>query len=383
MFFRKTKIAYFKQESTEREKKNSTLMKVSNGMGKLKSEYKTKSCKKASESDSYLDFKYKSKVLYSAISDYYGCPTCEKLICRHYPDIDASEIAEKMDEYRSVMEQEHSNFEDILEVNEMLFQLLESGFYRVSLKRIFPTFGEPKIFSDFNNDQYLKASVDMYYQYMDNGTSYVGSHIAYMLPTQSERELSEDTLKNYRQKNYLGRGLVMGYTGFLGTLLDGHHKATIAYERDEALECLVIEKFHEEYQQIELNQFGFKIQRVPTIDDYCSITQLMENHELYTLESLQAFSEDVVAGKVFLQEDEMDCLLSYYHIFKASRLLELYSLLKQYYYKDIRISYFEKLAKIEDSTLVDEVMLDYLINDEYDNPTVTSICDDYFAKKMI
>lgn len=79
----------------------------------------------------------------------------------------------------------------------------------------------------------------------------------------------------------------------------------------------------------------------------------------------------------------MDCLLSYYHIFKASRLLELYSLLKQYYYKDIRISYFEKLAEIEDSTLVDEVMLDYLINDEYDNLTVTSICDDYFAKKMI
>lgn len=223
----------------------------------------------------------------------------------------------------------------------------------------------------------------MYYQYMDNGTSYVGSHIAYMLPTQSERELSEDTLKNYRQKNYLGRGLVMGYTGFLGTLLDGHHKATIAYERDESLECLVIEKFHEEYQQIELNQFGFKIQHVPTIDDYCSITQLMENHELYTLESLQVFSEDVVAGKVFLQEDEMDCLLSYYHIFKASRLLELYSLMKQYYHKDIRISYFEKLAENKDSTLVDEVMLDYLINDEYDNLTVTSICDDYFAKKMI
>lgn len=394
MFFRKTKIRYFEEDRKQVQgiddiDLTSTLMTVSSGLGKLKKEYIV-AANNGDEYDSNLAFVYKEAVLYTASHEFYGCPTCEKIIRRYHPEFNHLEVVEKMEEYRMVMGQEKSEFKEILRVNEMIFQLLESGTYRISLKKIFPTYGQNGIFSDFTNGQEVKASVDTYYQYMDNAPVCVDSHTAYMLPTQSTDNLTEETIQQYRQKSYLGRGLLIAYTGFLGVLLDGHHKATVAFERGEALECLVIEPLEKgipksKWRPLEVSASELlqsRTKNIPNIDDYCLIIHLIEAKELQSHAQLRDFIAKVLNEKILLQEGEMDCLLSYCHVFEESRLIDFYPLMKRYDYKDIRVSYFEKLASFENSTAVDELMLNYLINDEYDNATVTKICDKYFEDKL-
>ncbi|CAO1610344.1 hypothetical protein BFR35_05575 [Brochothrix thermosphacta] len=78
----------------------------------------------------------------------------------------------------------------------------------------------------------------------------------------------------------------------------------------------------------------------------------------------------------------MSCLFSYCQVFAERELSRFYQLSKKYQYKDIRHSYFEKLSSVGNSEQVDEIMLDYLIYDEYDNSAVTKICDEYFARVL-
>ena len=90
----------------------STFMTVSSGLGKLKKEY-IAAANNGDEYDSNLAFVYKEAVLYTASHEFYGCPTCEKIIRRYHPEFNHLEVVEKMEEYRMVMGQEKSEFKEI------------------------------------------------------------------------------------------------------------------------------------------------------------------------------------------------------------------------------------------------------------------------------
>ncbi|EUJ37266.1 hypothetical protein BTHER_05495 [Brochothrix thermosphacta DSM 20171 = FSL F6-1036] len=182
----------------------------------------------------------------------------------------------------------------------------------------------------------------------------------------------------------------MGYIGFLGCLLDGHHKATVAYERQQALECLVIEKLEQKKviepitpeKLVEEVFFNGRTAQLPTVEDYCYIRYLMEERTITTHEKMLLLCERVIKEQVVLQEGQLDCLFSYCQVFTERELPRLYQLTKKYQYKDIRYSYFEKLSSVGNSEQIDEIMLDYLIYDEYDNLAVTKICDEYFERVL-
>lgn len=382
MFVRKPKIKYM---STLDGTNDSIILTVKHGRGDLRQEPMQQY-----ETESHVTFSIKGQKVYSAIDESYGSPTYEKLIRRHYPTTEQVILTDALAEYRKAMMQENTTFSELLEVNEMLFCLLESGNYRVSLKKIFPTYGETHVFSQFSTEKILKASVDLYYEWLDNDSVYMDSCVRFMLPTQGKELIAEKTLEDYRKKSFLGRGVVLGYIGFLGCLLDGHHKATVAYERQQALECLVIEKLEQKKviepitpeKLVEEVFFNGRTAQLPTVEDYCYIRYLMEERTITTHKKMLLLCEQVIKEQVVLQEGQLDCLFSYCQVFTERELPRLYQLTKKYQYKDIRYSYFEKLSSVGNSEQVDEIMLDYLIYDEYDNLAVTKICDEYFERVL-
>lgn len=370
---------------------DSIILTVKHGRGDLRQEYSDLYLPMQQyETESHVTFSIKGQKVYSAIDESYGSPTYEKLIRRHYPTTEQVILTDALAEYRKAMMQENTTFSELLEVNEMLFCLLESGNYRVSLKKIFPTYGETHVFSQFSTEKFLKASVDLYYECLDNDSVYMDSCVRFMLPTQGKELIAEKTLEDYRKKPFLGRGVVLGYIGFLGCLLDGHHKATVAYERQQALECLVIEKLEQKKviepitpeKLVEEVFFNGRTAQLPTVEDYCYIRYLMEERTITTHKKMLLLCEQVIKEQVVLQEGQLDCLFSYCQVFTERELPRLYQLTKKYQYKDIRYSYFEKLSSVGNSEQIDEIMLDYLIYDEYDNLAVTKICDEYFERVL-
>ncbi|MDO7864061.1 hypothetical protein Q5427_07020 [Brochothrix thermosphacta] len=388
MFVRKPKIKYM---STLDGTNDSIILTVKHGRGDLRQEYSDLYLPMQQyETESHVTFSIKGQKVYSAIDESYGSPTYEKLIRRHYPTTEQVILTDALEEYRKAMMQENTTFSELLEVNEMLFCLLESGNYRVSLKKIFPTYGETHVFSQFSTEKFLKASVDLYYEWLDNDSVYMDSCVRFMLPTQGKELIAEKTLEDYRKKPFLGRGVVLGYIGFLGCLLDGHHKATVAYERQQALECLVIEKLEQKKviepitpeKLVEEVFFNGRTAQLPTVEDYCYIRYLMEERTITTHKKMLLLCEQVIKEQVVLQEGQLDCLFLYCQVFTERELPRLYQLTKKYQYKDIRYSYFEKLSSVGNSEQIDEIMLDYLIYDEYDNLAVTKICDEYFERVL-
>ncbi|MGF2054031.1 hypothetical protein [Vagococcus fluvialis] len=383
----KTKINYLKNEKANTinvlQSQDSVVIEVVRGKNQLKFESVSNYFKSTKEdSDYFVDllFSYKKNLLYTVTDESYWCPTCERIIRKHYDSSSNSEIKEIMNTYRETMNNQNSSLNELIDANYPILSLLPSGKYIISIRQIFPTFGESKIFSEFN-DKILTASVDSYYKFLggDNGHISVDSSTCYMLPTQTSQCYSKETLNSYREKEYLGRGLVINLSGFIGCLLDGHHKATIAHERTETLECVVIEPYVENriYIGEKSNEETFNINRIPTIDEFCYLQNFLDSNEIKNMTDLEELTENVVKDRNYFED--MEQLIVTLHIFKPKLLEELYdTILESYLYKDIRLRYFGYLATLERTEAIEQLMLDFLINDDYENKELTKLCENYF-----
>jgi hypothetical protein len=373
-FVFKTKINYLKNEKADAinvlQSQDSIVIKVVRGKNQLKFESVSNYFKSTKEdSDYFVDllFSYKKNLLYTVTDESYLCPT--------------SEIKEIMNTYRETMNNQNSSLNELIEANYPILSLLPSGKYIISVRQIFPTFGESKIFSEFA-DKKLTASVDSYYKFLggDNGHISVDSSTCYMLPTQTSQSYSKETLNRYREKEYLGRGLIINLSGFIGCLLDGHHKATIAHERTETLECVVIEPYVESriYTRDNSSEETFNFNRIPTIDEFCYLQNFLDINKIKNMTDLEELTENVVKDRNYFED--MEQLIVTLHIFKPELLEELYdTILENYLYKDIRLRYFGYLATLERTETIEQLMLDFLINDDYENKQLTKLCEDYFS----
>lgn len=383
----KTKINYLKNEKSNAinvlQSQDSVVIEVVRGKNQLKFESVNNYFKSMKEDSEYfvdLLFSYKKNLLYTVTDESYWCPTCERIIRKHYDSSSNSEIKEIMNTYRETMNNQNSSLNELIEANYPILSLLLSGKYIISVRQIFPTFGESKIFSEFA-DKTLTASVDSYYKFLggDNGHISVDSSTCYMLPTQMSQSYSKETLNSYREKEYLGRGLVINLSGFIGCLLDGHHKATIAHERTETLECVVIEPYVESriYTGDNSSEETFNFNRIPTIDEFCYLQNFLDINEVKSMTDLEELTKNVVKDRNYFED--MEQLIVTLHIFKPKLLEELYdTILESYLYKDIRLRYFGYLATLERTETIEQLMLDFLINDDYENKQLTKLCEDYF-----
>ncbi|EQC78810.1 hypothetical protein [Enterococcus gallinarum] len=383
----KTKINYLKNEKANAisvlQSQDSVVIEVVRGKNQLKFESVSNYFKSTKENSEYfvdLLFSYKKNLLYTVTDESYWCPTCERIIRKHYDSSSNNEIKEIMNTYRETMNNQNSSINELIEANYPILSMLPSGKYIISVRQIFPTFGESKIFSEFA-DKTLTASVDSYYKFLggDNGHISVDSSTCYMLPTQMSQSYSKETLNSYREKEYLGRGLVINLSGFIGCLLDGHHKATIAHERTETLECVVIEPYVESriYTGDNSSEETFNFNRIPTIDEFCYLQNFLDINEVKSMTDLEELTKNVVKDRNYFED--MEQLIVTLHIFKPKLLEELYdTILESYLYKDIRLRYFGYLATLERTETIEQLMLDFLINDDYENKQLTKLCEDYF-----
>ena len=383
----KTKINYLKNEKANTinvlQSQDSVVIEVVRGKNQLKFESVSNFFKSSKEDSEYfvdLLFSYKKNLLYTVTDESYWCPTCERIIRKHYDSSSNSEIKEIMNTYREAMNNQNSSLNQLIDANYPILSLLPSGKYIISVRQIFPTFGENKIFSEFT-DKTLTASVDSYYKFLggDNGHISVDSSTCYMLPTQTSQSYSKETLNRYREKEYLGRGLIIKLSGFIGCLLDGHHKATIAHERTETLECVVIEPYVESriYTGDNSSEETFNFNRIPTIDEFCYLQNFLDINEVKSMTDLEELTKNVVKDRNYFED--MEQLIVTLHIFKPKLLEELYdTILESYLYKDIRLRYFGYLATLERTETIKQLMLDFLINDDYENKELTKLCENYF-----
>lgn len=383
----KTKINCLKNEKANvinvLQSQDSVVIEVVRGKNKLKFESVSNYFKSTKENSEYfvdLLFSYKKNLLYTVTDESYWCPTCERIIRKHYDSSSNSEIKEIMNTYRETMNNQNSSINELIEANYPILSLLPSGKYVISVRQIFPTFGESKIFSEFT-DKILTASVESYYKFLGGNNEHilVDSSTCYMLPTQTSQSYSKETLNSYREKEYLGRGLVINLSGFIGCLLDGHHKATIAHERTETLECVVIEPYVERrvYTGDKSNKETLNIKKIPTIDEFCYLQNFLDINEINRMTDLEELTKRIVKDRNYFED--MEQLIVTLHIFKPKLLEKLYNtILESYLYKDIRLRYFGYLATLERTGTIEQIMLDFLINDDYENKQLTKLCEDYF-----
>ncbi|MTD41457.1 hypothetical protein GIX45_23120 [Erwinia sp. CPCC 100877] len=364
------------------QEQNSVVIELFRGKNELKLEKINNYFNSQKEDAQYfvdLVFSYKNKLIYTATDESYWCPTCERLIKKHYDSLTNKEIKEMLTNYRETMSSTDSTFKEIIAANDPIIKLLPSGKYTLSLRKIFPTFGERAIFSAVEDGE-LKSSVDCYFERLEGSNERISipSLTSYMLPTQTDNYYSEQTLDEYRAMEFLGRGLIIHFSGFLGCLLDGHHKAKIAYERNEPLECLVIEPYIEKVIYKGTHK-PVAFYHIPTLSELCHIIDFSEENELLNHDSLNIFIEAIVSGGKLIECNEMAELISTLFVLFPNRLADLYGVItKIYFYKDLKEKYFLSLSLIERSKTIEELMLDFLINDDYENRQVTKICEDYF-----
>lgn len=102
----KTKINYLKNEKASTinvlQSQDSIVIEVVRGKNQLKFESMSNYFKSTKEdSDYFVDllFLYKKNLLYTATDECYWCPTCERIIRKHYDSSSNSEIKEIMNTY--------------------------------------------------------------------------------------------------------------------------------------------------------------------------------------------------------------------------------------------------------------------------------------------
>ena len=372
---KKPKVQYLNYDSYEEEldlnlMSDSVIIKVENGLSLELNGTKVL----LAESDVNAD-----ETTVKTIEDYANVTNPERIVT-------------KSDDYRMIMNEEEATFDELLKINEDIFGMMASGFYKISLKTIFPTYGQKELFSSEIKNKELKASVDTYYGSVEGDAIFADKRLAYMLPTQNEETISDKCLESYRNKSYLGRGLILSFTGFLGGLLDGHHKATVAYERGIPLECLTIEALSDQralrLKRSQLKLLGVRPQAfptpksIPTIEEYAQINSFINDLGLASHREVGLLYRRILNGEQLLSSSEFDALISYCHLYYKKALVELYPIALELQYKNSRKKYFSYVTQINNESSVDEILYDYLKKDQRSCPETTKECEGYFGRKL-
>lgn len=388
---KKPKVQYFNYDSYGEEldlnlMSDSVIIKVENGLGNLKT------TETQIDGEKGLSLELNGTKVLLAESDVNADETTVKSIEDYVNLINPERIVTKLDDYRMIMNEEDATFDEILKVNEEIFGMMASGFYKISLKTIFPTYGEKELFSSEIKNKELKASADTYYSSVEGDAIFADKRLAYMLPTQNEETISDKCLESYRNKSYLGRGLIMSFTGFLGGLLDGHHKATVAYERGIPIECLTIEALTDQralrLKASQLKLLGIKQQAfptpqsIPTIDEYAQINSFINDLGLTSHREVGLLYRRILNGEQLLSSSEFDALISYCHLYYKKALVELYPIALELQYKNSRKKYFSYVTQLNNESSVDQILYDYLKKDQRSCPETTKECEGYFGRKL-
>lgn len=172
--------------------------------------------------------------------EYPVCSTCSALIARGYGIENVN--CKELQSIRDTVNSDYVDLQTSICNIEPILNLLDDGYYVVADAELYPTDGEDHFFANVPDRlSHIAASCSEYYN--SDFLTVVDGFPAFLYPTQSNTAFNSERADYYTDiidKDNAPRAIAYYDSGFICTLLDGHHKAYAAAKKGCPLSTLVI-----------------------------------------------------------------------------------------------------------------------------------------------
>ena len=397
-----------------------------NGAGKF-----TEVSENNKDEDSYLRHIRLNDIPLVQINSPY-CQTCSSVLASGY-GIENTDC----EELEKIQKEINSNFislEKSIKAIEPLLKLFETGFYMIADAECYPTDGEKNFYWDVSNKLKDFPATGSTYLVEEEESYYVFNQPVYLYPTQTTDCYNKERVEYYIEKfknsdNDEPRAIVYNFGEFINFVIDGHHKACASALLGRPLKCLLIikgESYRDYYKKNYLKFLGTEIEGDKISAKYRKLAKFERNNttksvdieegcvnkreweQEYT-ESVKKFPNlikyativnDLVYEKMEITDDLMEYYLKKFdresqrkvriiiHNLefsdkkKAQEFIIKYARasLKHKISNKLKVLMYEFLVKIKDNPEIEQVFIDYIVQNEDINDPILKIIDSYWEK---
>lgn len=397
-----------------------------NGAGKF-----TEVSENNKDEDSYLRHIRLNDIPLIQINSPY-CQTCSSVLASGY-GIENTDC----EELEKIQKEINSNFislEKSIKAIEPLLKLFETGFYMIADAKCYPTDGEKNFYWDVSNKLKDFPATGSAYLVEEEESYYVFNQPVYLYPTQTTDCYNKERVDYYIEKfkncdNNEPRAIVYNFGEFINFVIDGHHKACASALLGKPLKCLLIikgEGYRDWNKKNYLKFLGTEIEGDKISDKYRKLAKFEINiptksvsikegcvnkreWEQEYIESVKKFPDltkyativnDLVYEKMEITDDLMEyCLkkfdresqrkvriiihnLEFSDKKKAQEFIIKYARasLKHKISNKLKVLMYEFLVKIKDNPEIEQVFIDYIVQNEDINDPILKIIDSYWEK---
>jgi len=341
------------------------------------------------------------------------------------------------EELEKIQKEINSNFislEKSIKTIEPLLKLFETGFYMIADAECYPTDGEKNFYWDISNKLKDFPATGSAYLVEEEESYYVFNQPVYLYPTQTTDCYNKERVEYYIEKfkncdNNEPRAIVYNFGEFINFVIDGHHKACASALLGKPLKCLLIikgEGYRDWNKKNYLKFLGTEIEGDKISDKYRELAKFEINiptksvsiregcvnkreWEQKYIESVKKFPDlikyativnDLVYEKMEITDDLMEYYLKKFdresqrkvriiiHNLefsdkkKAQEFIIKYARasLKHKISNKLKILMYEFLVKIKDNPEIEQVFIDYIVQNEDINDPILKIIDSYWEK---
>ena len=397
-----------------------------NGAGKF-----TEVSENNKDEDSYLRHIRLNDIPLVQINSPY-CQTCSSVLASGY-GIENTDC----EELEKIQKEINSNFislEKSIKAIDPLLKLFEIGFYMIADAECYPTDGEKNFYWDVSNKLKDFPATGSAYLIEEEESYYVFNQPVYLYPTQTTDCYNKERVDYYIEKfknsdNDEPRAIVYNFGEFINFVIDGHHKACASALLGKPLKCLLIikgESYRDYYKKNYLRFLGREIEGDKISDKYRKLAKFERNNpaksvdieegcvnkrewEQEYIESVKKFPDlikyativnDLVYEKMEITDDLMEYYLKKFdresqrkvriiiHNLefsdkkKAQEFIIKYARasLKHKISNALKVLMYEFLVKIKDNPEIEQVFIDYIVQNEDINDPILKIIDSYWEK---
>ena len=397
-----------------------------NGVGKF-----TEVSENNKDEDSYLRHIRLNDIPLVQINSPY-CQTCSSVLASGY-GIENTDC----EELEKIQKEINSNFislEKSIKAIEPLLKLFETGFYMIADAECYPTDGEKNFYWDISNKLKDFPATGSAYLVEEEESYYVFNQPVYLYPTQTTDCYNKERVEYYIEKfkncdNNEPRAIVYNFGEFINFVIDGHHKACASALLGKPLKCLLIIKgkdYRDWNKKNYLKFLGTEIEGDKISDKYRELAKFEINiptksvsikegcvnkreWEQEYIESVKKFPDltkyativnDLVYEKMEITDDLMEYYLKKFdresqrkvriiiHNLefsdkkKAQEFIIKYARasLKHKISNALKVLMYEFLVKIKDNPEIEQVFIDYIVQNEDINDPILKIIDSYWEK---
>lgn len=165
------------------------------------------------------------------------CPTCDQVLQAGYGlDKVDTNIVKQIECYENLCEIDEDKF--IENLNPIL-KMLESGLYLFSNILYYPTDGQGNCFWTVNNKPKISRGLSQSWEAQEIPS--------FLIPTQPVSKIDNERIDYYRKKLKNGEnlgGLAFYIEGYMSAILDGHHRAIASLLEHKPISCITISRVH-------------------------------------------------------------------------------------------------------------------------------------------